>query len=209
LTHREKDVRGSMWNEVKVGEVVSHGKYLNMVNIIDELPRPEAVRVTLDNKIGICRDRNPRVILVEIVGDYMVFIAIPDGKSDCDFMVWRYSPKLEPQLKVPTHDDLGKVFLELKKRHELIDEFLINATIKLLKDRLSVNEIVQRYFKDLDDTLKSEIRRFLITLKWIGLQEDVNYPPPRYMGSKMSLAVYALLEAGFSLSELRRVIRFR
>ena len=209
MTHREKDVRGSMWNEVKVGEVVSHGKYLNMVNIIDELPRPEAVRVTLDNKIGICRDRNPRVILVEIVGDYMVFIAIPDGKSDCDFMVWRYSPKLEPQLKVPTHDDLGKVFLELKKRHELIDEFLINATIKLLKDRLSVNEIVQRYFKDLDDTLKSEIRRFLITLKWIGLQEDVNYPPPRYMGSKMSLAVYALLEAGFSLSELRRVIRFR
>ena len=209
MTHREKDVRGSMWNEVKVGEVVSHGKYLNMVNIIDELPRPEAVRVTLDNKIGICRDRNPRVILVEIVGDYMVFIAIPDGKSDCDFMVWRYSPKLEPQLKVPTHDDLGKVFLELKKRHELIDEFLINATIKLLKDRLSVNEIVQRYFKDLDDTLKSEIGRFLITLKWIGLQEDVNYPPPRYMGSKMSLAVYALLEAGFSLSELRRVIRFR
>lgn len=209
MAHREKEVRGSMWNEVKVGEAVSHGKYLNMVNIIDELPRPEAVRVTLDNKIGICRDRNPRVILVEIVGDYMVFIAIPDGKSDCDFMVWRYSPKLEPQLKVPTHDDLGKVFLELKKRHELIDEFLINATIKLLKDRLSVNEIVQRYFKDLDDTLKSEIRRFLITLKWIGLQEDVNYPPPRYMGSKMSLAVYALLEAGFSLSELRRVIRFR
>jgi hypothetical protein len=29
------------------------------------------------------------------------------------------------------------------------------------------------------------------------------------MGSKMSLAVYALLEAGFSLSELRRVIRYR
>jgi len=209
LAHREKEVRGSMWNEVKVGEAVSHGKYLNMVNIIDELPRPEAVRVTLDNKIGICRDRNPRIILVEVIGDYMVFIAIPDGKSDCDFMVWRYSPNLEPQLKVPTHDDLGKMFLGLKKRHELIDEFLINATIKLLRDRLSVNEIVQRYFKDLDDTLKSEIGRFLITLKWIGLQEDVNYPPPRYMGSKMSLAVYALLEAGFSLTELRRVIRFK
>ena len=209
MAHREKEVRGSMWNEVKVGEAVSHGKYLNMVNIIDELPRPEAVRVTLDNKIGICRDRNPRIILVEVIGDYMVFIAIPDGKSDCDFMVWRYSPNLEPQLKVPTHDDLGKMFLGLKKRHELIDEFLINATIKLLRDRLSVNEIVQRYFKDLDDTLKSEIGRFLITLKWIGLQEDVNYPPPRYMGSKMSLAVYALLEAGFSLTELRRVIRFK
>jgi hypothetical protein len=124
-------------------------------------------------------------------------------------MVWRYSPKLKPQLKVPTHDDLGKVFLELKKRHERIDEFLINATIRLLRDRISVNEIIQRYFKDLDDMLKSEIRKFLITLKWIGLQEDVNYPPPRYMGSKMSLAVYDLLEVGFSLSDLRRVIRYR
>jgi hypothetical protein len=208
LAHRKGDERSSVWNEAKVGEVVSRGEYLNMVDIIDRLPEPRVVRVELDNKIGICRDRNPRIILVEVVEDYMVFIAIPDGKSDCDFMVWRYSPKLKPQLKVPTHDDLGKVFLELKKKHELIDEFLINATIRLLRDRRSVNEIIQHYFKDLDDTLKSEIRKFLITLKWIGLQEDVNYPPPRYMGSRMSLAVYALLEVGFSLSDLRRVIRY-
>jgi hypothetical protein len=165
LAHRRGNERGSMWNEAKVGEAVSHGRYLNIVNIIDELPRPEAVRVALDNKIGICRDRSPRIILVEVIGDYVVFIAIPDGKSDCDFMVWRCSPKLEPQLKIPTHGDLGKVFLELKKRHKRIDEFLINATIKLLKDRLSVNKIIQRYFKDLDDTLKSESKKFLITLK--------------------------------------------
>jgi hypothetical protein len=161
LAHRREDVRGSMWNEVKVWEAVSHGRYLNMVNIIDELPRPEAVRVALDNKIGICRDRNPRIILVEVIGDYVVFIAIPDGKSDCDFMVWRYSPKLKPQLKIPTHGDLGKVFLELKKRNELIGEFLINATIKLLNDRHSVNKIIQRYFEDLDVTLKSESRNDL------------------------------------------------
>jgi hypothetical protein len=71
-----------MWNEAKVEEVVSHGEYLNMSDIIDRLPEPEAVRVALDSKIGICRDRNPRIILVEVVEDYMVFIAIPDGKSD-------------------------------------------------------------------------------------------------------------------------------
>ncbi len=161
MAYRREDVRGSMWNEVKVWEAVSHGRYLNTVNIIDELPRPEAVRAALDSKIGICRDRNPRIILVEVIGDYVVFIAIPDGKSDCDFMVWRYSPKLEPQLKIPTHDDLGKVFLELKKRHELMDEFLINATIRLLRDGLPVNETIQRYFKDLDVTLKSESRNDL------------------------------------------------
>jgi hypothetical protein len=161
LAHRREDVRGSMRNEAKVGEAVSHGKYLNMVNIIDRLPRPEAVRVALDNKIGICRDRNPRIILVEVIGDYIVFIAIPDGKSDCDFMMWRYSPKFEPQLKIPTHGDLGKAFLELKKRHEFMDKFLINATIKLLEDRLSVNKIIRRYFKDLDVTLKSESRNDL------------------------------------------------
>jgi hypothetical protein len=182
LAHHREDVRGSMWNDVKVGEAVSHGRYLNMVNIIDELPRPEAVRVALDSKIGICRDRNPRIILVEIIGDYIVFIAIPDGKSDCDFMVWRYSPKLEPQLKIPTHGDLGKVFLELKKRHEFIDEFLINATIKLLKDRLSVNETIQRYFKDLDVTLKSEIRKFLITLKMDRVTGGCQLPSTKIHG---------------------------
>lgn len=209
MTRRRGDKKDSTWNEAKVWEVVSRGEYLKMVDVVDRLPEPNATRAELDSKIGICGNRNPRVILVEVVEDYMIFIAIPGGKSDCDFIVWRYSPKLKPQLKVPTHDDLGKVFLELKKKHEQIDEFLINATIRLLRDRFSVNEIIQRYFKDLDDMLKSEIKKFLITLKWIGLQEDVNYPPPRYMGSKMSLSVYALLEIGFSLSELRRVIRYR
>ena len=41
------------------------------------------------------------------------------------------------------------------------------------------------------------------------MQEDVDYPPLKYMGSKMSLAVYALLEAGFQLFELRGIARFR
>jgi hypothetical protein len=123
-------------------------------------------------------------------------------------MVWRYSLNLSPQVKIPTHDDLGKMFVELKRKHIVIDEYLINATIELLRDRWSINDIINHYFNALSDDLKFEIKKFLATLKWIGLQEDTNYPPPRYLGSKMTLAVYALLEIGFKLSDLRRVIRF-
>jgi len=47
----------------------------------------------------------------------------------------------------------------------------------------------------------------LATLKWIALQEDINYPPKK-MGSKYALAVYALLEVGFTMKEVRRVIKF-
>jgi len=101
------------------------------------------------------------------------------------------------------------MFVELKRKHSTIDEYLINATIKLLRDRWSIDSIINYYFNALSDDLKIEIRKFLATLKWIGLQEDTNYPPPNYLGSKMTLAVYALLEAGFSLSDLRRVIRFK
>jgi hydrogenase maturation factor len=61
----------------------------------------------------------------------------------------------------------------------------------------------------LDTILQDELRKFLATLKWVGLQEDVNYPPPDYLGSKMTLAVYVLLEAGFDISEIRKIIRFK
>jgi hypothetical protein len=196
------------WNEGEVLKALNEKRYINGVGIIDRLPPPEDVKSELDAKFGICRDRSPRLILVERIDEYMVLIAIPDGKSGCDFRVWRYSLNLSPQVKIPTHDDLGKMFAELKRKHIVIDEYLINATIKLLRDRWSINDIINHYFNALSDDLKFEIKKFLATLKWIGLQEDANYPPPRYLGSKMTLAVYALLEIGFKLSDLRRVIRF-
>jgi hypothetical protein len=83
--------------------------------VIDKLPPPGNVRNKLDAKFGVCRDRSPRLILVEKIDDYMVLIAIPDSKTECDFRVWRYSPNLSPQVKIPTHDDLGRMFAELKK----------------------------------------------------------------------------------------------
>jgi len=196
------------WSEAEVFEVINKGQYINAIDIVDSLPQPEQVRDVLDLKLGICRDRSRRVFLVEKISEYKVLITIPNGKSNCDFRVWRYFPGFTPIVKIPTHDDLGKMFIELKKKHKLIDEYLINAIIRLLRDRWRVDDIIQYYFNTLSDNLKAEIKKFLITLKWVGLQEDVNYPPPKYLGSKMTLAVYALLEVGFNLSDIRKIIRF-
>jgi hypothetical protein len=65
---------------------------------------------------------------------------------------------------------------------------------------------MNRYFEKLSEELKRELEKFLHTLKWIGLQKDANYPPPK-LGSKMVLAVLALIEAGFEPKDIRRVIR--
>lgn len=197
------------WSEGEVLKVIEKKQYVNAIGVADPPPSPRQVRVELDRRLRICSDRSPRVVLVEYIDEYMVFITIPNGKSECDFRVWRYSPNLSPRVKIPTHDDLGKMFIELKEMHDLINEYLVNVVIKLLRDRWSIERIVQYYFNNLSNSLKDEVKKFLSTLKWIGLQEDVNYPPPRYLGSRMTLAIYVLLEAGFNLSEIRRVVRFR
>jgi len=114
-------------------------------------------------------------------------------------------------VKVPTHDDLAVFFIELKSKHEDLEEYLINAVVKLIHHnyRWGVPRIVSKYFNNLNDELKGEVGKFLSTLKWIAIQEDINYPPrERKIGSKYTLAVYALLEAGFTMSEIRRIVRF-
>jgi hypothetical protein len=210
MSLREKNMAAQIWSVENVENIIKQGRFIDKVGSVDKLPQPQEVIRELDEKLSICKDRSSRLILVEKLGDYMVFIAVPAGKSNCDFIVWRYSPGLqgEQPLIIPSHDYLGRKFIELKEKNEVIDEYLINATLRLVRDRMSISEIMQRYFAGLSIALKEEIEKFLITLKWVALQEDVNYPPPRYLGSKMVLAVFALLEVGFKPSELRRVIRF-
>jgi hypothetical protein len=210
MSLREKNMAAQIWSVENIENIIKQGRFIDKVGSVDKLPQPQKVIRELDEKLSICMDRSSRLILVEKLGDYMVFIAVPAGKSNCDFIVWRYSPGLqgEQPLIIPSHDYLGRKFIELKGKNEVIDEYLINATLRLVRDRMSISEIMQRYFAGLSTALKEEIEKFLITLKWVALQEDVNYPPPRYLGSKMVLAVFALLEVGFKPSELRRVIRF-
>jgi len=69
------------WNENEVLKALNEKRYVNGVGIIDKPPPPENARSELDAKLGVCRDRSPRLILVEKIEDYMVLIAVPDGKN--------------------------------------------------------------------------------------------------------------------------------
>jgi len=82
-------------------EALSEKRYMGS---IDRLPPPERVRNELDAELGVCRDRSPGLILVEKIDDYMVLITVPNGKTERDFRVWRFSPNLKPRAKIPTHN---------------------------------------------------------------------------------------------------------
>ncbi len=202
------------WSKYKVivHDVIANKHYVNGIGIIDDLPMPNDVKSEMEKYFKICSDRSFKVILVEDFNNYKVFIQIPNGKSKCDFYVWRaiFEDK-GLDVKVPTHDDLADFYTNLKLKNKDVEEYLINAVIKLIhiNYRWGVSRIISHYFSNLEEELKREIEKFLATLKWIVLQEDVNYPPKeRKLGSKYALAVYALLEAGFTINEIRRVIKF-
>ncbi|MCQ5337674.1 MAG: hypothetical protein NO475_05745 [Candidatus Methanomethylicia archaeon] len=197
-----------------VYERIINGQYIDGIGkIVDPLPSPDDVRDVMEEYFKVYSDRSFRIILVEDYNDYKIFIQIPDGKSSYDFYVWRAILKDGVlDIKVPTHDDLAKFYVELRSKNKVIEEYLINATIKLVhvNYRWGIPRIILYYFNNIEEELKREIGKFLSTLKWIALQEDINYPPKeKKMGSKYALAIYALLEAGFSMNEIRRVIKFR
>jgi len=179
------------------------------LKVVQDLPKPEEVRDFLQETLQITNKDYHRLILVEEIGDYKLFVEITQEamKGDYDFIIWRFSPVCNPIIKRPSHNDIAEVFLGLRTMHPDIEEYLINACFRLLRDRLSVENVMNRYFEKLTEELKKELEKFLHTLKWIGLQEDANYPPPK-LGSKMVLAVLALIEAGFEPKDIRRVIRF-
>jgi len=193
----------------EVLRLIQDGKYQKHIGIVKELPEPKEVRAFLEEKLQITNKSERRLILVEEVDKYRVFIEITQEakKSDYDFIVWRYSPAVQPIVKKPSHNDLADTFLKLKTKDQSIEEYLINASFRLLRDRMSVENVMKRYFIGLSEELRKDLQKFLYTLKWIGLQEDANYPPPK-LGSKMTLAVLALIEVGFKPNDIRRIIRF-
>lgn len=159
----------------------------------------------------ICSNRSERLIKVEEVRFkdkcYSIFIYIPGEKSECDFFVLKYDENKE--IKIPSHDNLAEMYNSLKNKSNIIEEYLINSVIRFLRDRKDEEEIIESYFSIIQEELKFEIKKFFATLKWISFQEDVNYPPPKKLGSKFILAVFALIESGFKIQEIRRILRFR
>lgn len=206
LTKRERKYYSKIKQLIEEEKVI---KDLSFSQNFD-LPTADKVREDFEKVFNIKTNRSFRVIIVEDFNDYKVLIQIPDGKTEYDFNVWyaRYDNKELVELKIPTHDYLGKWYKKLKGRSSIIEEFLINAVLRVVRDRKSVASVIEKYFSDIENGLKTETEKFLCTLKWIALQEDINYPPPKYMGSKYTTAVYALIEAGFELKDLRRIIKF-
>lgn len=194
--------RDAVWNAIITGN------FINAVGRLEPIPEREKVREKLSEYFNI-RNRDFRVIKVEEIGDYKVFIQIPGEKSEYDFFVWRalFDKGNLTDLKIPTHDDLGRMYLNLKEKHSRLDEYLINATIRYIRDRYPIDKVLSQYFSNLPSGLLEDVKKFLLTLKWIAIQEDANYPPPD-LGSLYALSVYAVLEVTRDLSSVRRVIRF-
>ncbi len=193
----------------QVRDRIIKGEVIDATGIFDPIPPREGIRNELAKPPINILDRTFRVIKVEDLGNYKVFIQIPGEKTEYDFFVWRalFENNNLIDLKIPSHDDLGKMYLDLKKRHEKLDEYLINATLRFIRDRWPLNTVIRRYFFDLQKEFVDYVKRFLLTLKWIAIQEDANYPPPN-LGSVYSLSVYAILEITGDLTAIRKIIRF-
>jgi len=194
-----------------VRKSIISGNIIRAVGILDPIPPREDVRNALSQPPINIRDRSPRVILVEDLGNYKVYIQIPGSKSEYDFFVWRAifddRGNIE-NLKIPTHDDLGEMYLDLKRRNNVLNEYLINATLRFIRDRWPLNNVLNNYFSNLPADLLNDVKKFLLTLKWIAIQEDANYPPPNNLGSIYALSVYAVLEVTEDISAIRKIICF-
>lgn len=193
-------------NEVR--KAIQNNQVDEAVGKMDPMPQRELVRDELMKQPFNILDRRFRVIEVEDLGNYKVYIQIPGEKSDYDFFVWRaifYNSGID--LRIPTHDDLGKMYLGLKSSDPRLNEYLLNAVLRFIRDRRPLDEIVKQYFNSLQGNLLNDLKKFLLTLKWIALQEDANYPPPQ-LGSLYALSVYAILEITGDLSAVRKIIRF-
>lgn len=190
-------------------EAIKNNQVINAIGKMDPMPERASVRKELEKQPFNILDRQFRVIKVEDLGDYKVYIQIPGEKSEYDFFVWRaiFDGDNVKELKIPTHDDLGRMYLKLKRSDPALEEYLIDAVLRFIRDRQTLNSVVYHYFKDLKINLLNEVKKFLLTLKWIALQEDANYPPPQ-LGSLYALSVYAILEVTGDLSAVRKIIRF-
>jgi len=195
--------------ESEVRKRILSNEVVEAVGILDPMPPRDRVRSELTKPPLNILDRKFRVIKVEDLGNYKVYIQVPGEKSEYDFFVWRavFYGGSNIDLKIPTHDELGRMYLSLKTRSPILDEYLLNAALRFIRDRMPLNAIIYRYFAELPADLLNEVKKFLLTLKWIALQEDANYPPPN-LGSLYALAVYAILEVTKDLKTLRKIIRF-
>jgi len=70
----------------RVKECIINGNFLDGTRYVTgPLPPQKDMRTHLEKCFKICSDRTFRVILVEDITNYKVFIQLPGEKSECDF----------------------------------------------------------------------------------------------------------------------------
>jgi len=225
---REREALLETYKKRIVEEYVS-GRVADFSNKCSSLmPSADKAREILHEIFGLCGPRSKRefrVYLVERVDGFKVFIQIPDSKTaygltekekqlygakeeiTCDFNVWFLEGEDLEGLILPTHDFMFSWYNKLRKG--MAKGLLFAMVEALIRKRMNPSNIIKEFLSSkASKEILYEAEKFLATLKWIVLQEDVNYKPPRYMGSKYTLAAFALLEMGFTPQEIRRLIRF-
>ncbi len=73
----------------QVKNLIIEGEVVDATGIFDPIPPRERVRGELEKPPINVLDRSFRVVKVEDLGDYKVFIQIPGEKTEYDFFVWR------------------------------------------------------------------------------------------------------------------------
>ncbi len=205
--------------ERKIRDAIQKREVEEKVNECSKLmPASERAREILSKIFPLCGEigkREFKVFLVEEIGSFKVLIQIPDGKRalghprkefSCDYNVWILE---NGKLLLPTHDYMFKWYKKLEDRLKNTNIDVYSLIEEMILKRTNYSEIVRRYEGILSNEIINDMTKFLATLKWIALQEDINYKPPEYMGSKYTLAAYALLKMNFSPSDIRKLLRFR
>jgi hypothetical protein len=114
-----------------------------------------------------------------------IMITKPGGKGADDIMVWVYEGEEGIHWR-PSHGQIRRDIEEKIKFDEEKGLAVLEALEKVYRgedpeDVLAANPVLGENLPGLPTDL------ILKSYKWIWVQEDCNYPPPRFLGRKMSM----------------------
>ncbi len=114
-----------------------------------------------------------------------IVVTKPGGKSVNDIMVWVYEGPGGTHWR-PSHSKIGKD-LKLKLNHHKKNGLAVIKALEKVYEGMEPNDILSA-----DPLLGQNLPGLPVDLilkayKWIWVQEDMNYPPPRFLGRAMSM----------------------
>ena len=114
-----------------------------------------------------------------------IVVTKPGGKSVNDIMVWVYEGLGGTHWR-PSHSKIGKD-LKLKLSHHRKNGLAVIKALEKVYEGIEPDDILSA-----DPLLGQNLPGLPVDLilkayKWIWVQEDMNYPPPRFQGRAMSM----------------------